>query len=135
MTRLFVYSLPWTATSDALMEYLTSEHFAVESAQVIMDKETGQSKGFAFVEFTNEISAKAALQAFQDGKLHLGGRKLGANEAHPRPERPQSPSERPKPAARSKAPESFAPPHDELGRGKKKRSRRGDSKRDKDSEW
>ena len=86
MTRLFVFNLPWTADSDALMAYLTDENFSVESVQVIKDKVTLQSKGYAFVEFTNDISAKAAFEAFQAGKLHLGGRRLGANEAHPKAE-------------------------------------------------
>jgi len=89
MTRLFVFNLPWTANSDALMAYLTDENFSVESVQVIKDKHTGQSKGYAFVEFTNEISSKAAFEAFQAGKLHLGGRRLGANEAHPKAEHPK----------------------------------------------
>jgi RNA recognition motif-containing protein len=84
MTRLFVFNLPWNSDSDALLAYLGDECFSVESVQVIKDKVTGQSKGYAFVEFTNESSAKAAFQAFKDGKLHLGGRKLGANEAHPK---------------------------------------------------
>lgn len=101
MTRLFVFNLPWNADSDALMAYLNDENFAVESAQVIKDKATGQSKGYAFVEFTNEISAKSAFKAFQDGKLHLGGRKLGANEAHPKPEREKTEIRRPKHGAGS----------------------------------
>lgn len=95
MTRLFVFNLPWTADSDALMAYLTDENFAVESVQVIKEKSTGQSRGYAFVEFSNEISAKTAFQAFQDGKLHLGGRKLGANEAHPKAEYPKGAPVRP----------------------------------------
>jgi len=127
MTRLFVYSLPWTVKSDELMAYMQGENFAVESAQVIVDKQTGQSKGFAFVEFTNEISAKAALQAFQDGKLHLGGRKLGANEAHPRPERPQI--ERSAGLDKGKASRSSGE-----RRGDKKRSR-GDSRSKSEYGW
>jgi RNA recognition motif-containing protein len=95
MTRLFVYNLPWTVDSDDLMSYLSSENFSVESVQVIKDKTTGQSKGYAFVEFTNGISAKAAFDAFHDGKLHLGGRKLCANEAHPKTERPKSEAQHP----------------------------------------
>lgn len=90
MTRLFVFNLPWTADSDALMAYLADENFSVESVQVIKDKVTGQSKGYAFVEFTNDISAKSAFEAFQAGKLHLGGRRLGANEAHPKAEHPKA---------------------------------------------
>lgn len=90
MTRLFVFNLPWVADSDSLMAYLSDENFSVDSVQVIKDKHTGQSKGYAFVEFTNEISAKAAFEAFQGGKLHLGGRRLGANEAHPKADHPKN---------------------------------------------
>jgi RNA recognition motif-containing protein len=106
MTRLFVFNLPWTADSDALMAYLTDENFSVESVQVIKDKTTGQSKGYAFVEFTNDISAKAAFQAFQDGKLHLGGRRLGANEAHPKAEHQKAESPKGEGAKSSPKPSS-----------------------------
>ncbi len=92
MTRLFVYSLSWNTTSDGLLAYLKDENFAVESAQVIMDRESGKSKGYAFVEFANELAAQEALKAFQDGNLHLDGRKLGANVANQRPDRTERPS-------------------------------------------
>jgi cold-inducible RNA-binding protein len=90
MTRLFVHNLAWHATSDSLMEYLRQQNFAVETVEVITNRATGRSKGFAFVEFTNPIAASAALDAFRSGKLHLDGRKLGANEAHPKREQPET---------------------------------------------
>jgi cold-inducible RNA-binding protein len=86
MRRLFVFNVAWSVTSDDLMEYLRSENFAVESVQVVIDQNTQRSKGYAFVDFTNEIAATAAKEAFEAGKLHLGGRKMGANEAHPKRE-------------------------------------------------
>jgi len=110
--RLFVYNLPWTVDSDALMTYLTSENFSVESVQVIKDRTTGQSKGYAFVEFVNDIATKAAFQAFQDGKLHLGGRKLCANEAHPKKEFPKTEA----PSPETSVPRPVTPPADEKPR-------------------
>jgi RNA recognition motif-containing protein len=86
MTRLFVYSLPWSVTSDALLEYLRGEYFAVTTVQVVINRDTQRSRGYAFVEFENEVSAKAALEACVAGKLHMGGRLLKANAAHPKRE-------------------------------------------------
>jgi cold-inducible RNA-binding protein len=59
-------------------------HGTVESAQVIMERETGRSKGFAFVEMKTDQEAQAAIAALngQDS----GGRALTVNEARPRPE-------------------------------------------------
>lgn len=97
MTRLFVHNIAWSVTSDSLMEYLRSENFAVETVQVVIDQNTKRSKGYAFVEFTNAVSAAAARKAFDAGELHLDGRKMGANEAHPKRQQsstiPSEPSE------------------------------------------
>jgi RNA recognition motif-containing protein len=64
------------------LERLLSEHGTVESAEVISDRMTGQSKGFGFVEMASEQEAQAAIAAL-NGQEH-GGRPLTVNEAKPR---------------------------------------------------
>ncbi len=83
--RLYVGNLAFSTTNDELKAAF--EQFgAVESATVIMDRETGRSKGFGFVDMGNDEEAKAAIEGL-DGKP-LGGRNLRVNEARPREERP-----------------------------------------------
>jgi len=69
-------------TSQADLEQMFGEHGTVESAQVIMDRDTGRSKGFGFIEMSSEDEAQAAITAL-DGK-DCGGRALKVNEAKPR---------------------------------------------------
>lgn len=83
--KLFVGNLPFTMTDDQLMG-IFSPYGQVVSANVVKDKYSGRSKGFAFVEFPTEEEARAAMQAL-DGS-DQGGRKLAVKEALPRPERP-----------------------------------------------
>ena len=64
------------------METLLSPSGTIHSAEVIMDRSTGQSKGFGFVEMGSEEEAQAAIAAL-DGQDH-GGRALKVNEAKPR---------------------------------------------------
>lgn len=82
--NLYVGNLPYQTTSSDL-ERLFEEHGAVKSAQVITDRETGRSKGFGFVEMTNDQEADAAISAL-NGK-ELNGRPLTVNEARPREDR------------------------------------------------
>lgn len=86
MYKLFVGGLPYATTDDELKEVF-SQYGAVASAKVIMDRETGRSKGFGFVEFENEDEGKEAQKAM-DGN-EIGGRKVTVNEARPREERPR----------------------------------------------
>ncbi len=79
--KLYVGNLAYSMTNEGLSE-LFSVHGAVDSAQVIMDRETGRSKGFGFVEMGNATEADAAIAAL-DGKDN-GGRALKVNEAKPR---------------------------------------------------
>jgi cold-inducible RNA-binding protein len=65
---------------------LLGPHGSILSAQVIMDRDTGQSKGFGFVEMGTDQEAQAAIAAL-DGKDH-GGRAIKVNEAKPRESRP-----------------------------------------------
>ena len=86
--RLYVGNLAFSTTNDELKAAF--EQFgAVESATVIMDRETGRSKGFGFVDMNNDEEAKAAIEGL-DGKP-LGGRNIRVNEARPREDRPRGP--------------------------------------------
>ena len=82
--KLYVGNLPYD-TSDSKLQELFEEHGTVQSAQVIMDRETGRSKGFGFVEMGTDDEAKAAINAL-NGK-EVGGRALTVNEARPREDR------------------------------------------------
>ncbi len=79
--KLYIGNIPFTTTEPELRE-IFQKHGALESVNVITDRETGRSRGFAFVEFTEESSAQAAQQAL-DG-TEMGGRSLRVNEAHDR---------------------------------------------------
>jgi RNA recognition motif-containing protein len=83
--RIYVGGLPYSVDSSEL-EQIFSEHGQVSSAQVIMDRETGRSKGFGFVEMGDEAQAQAAISAL-NGAEH-GGRTLTVNEAKPQERRP-----------------------------------------------
>ena len=79
-TKLYVGNLPY-GVSDTDLEAMFAPHGTVQSAQVIMDRETGRSKGFGFVEMSNGNEATAAITAL-NGK-EVEGRKLTVNEARP----------------------------------------------------
>src|SRR5262249_23224677 len=78
--KLFVGNLPFSATDETLRE-LFSQAGTVESAQVIMDKFSGRSKGFGFVEMSTEEEAQQAISKFSGYELE--GRALTVNEARP----------------------------------------------------
>jgi RNA recognition motif-containing protein len=82
--RLYVGNLDYGVT-DSDLEQLFAAHGTVESAQVVMDRDTGRSKGFGFVEMKTDQEAQAAIAAL-NGQLS-GGRNLTVNEARPREER------------------------------------------------
>ena len=79
--KLYVGNLSYDVGSSDL-EALLSPHGTIQSAEVIMDRSTGQSKGFGFVEMGSEEEAQAAISAL-NGQEH-GGRALTVNEAKPR---------------------------------------------------
>jgi len=83
-TKLFVGNLAFQTTSQDLQE-LFGQAGTVESASVIEDRETGRSRGFAFVEMSSNAEATAAIEQF-NGK-EIGGRALKVNEAKPRENR------------------------------------------------
>ena len=82
--KLYVGNLSY-GTSNSDMEALFAAHGTVQSAQIIMDRDTGRSKGFGFVEMGSDAEAQAAIQAL-NGK-DIEGRALTVNEARPREER------------------------------------------------
>ena len=79
--KLFIGNLPFTTTNDSLGEFF-AQYGEVASAAVVMDRATGRSKGFGFVEFDDDAAADAAIA--QDGQADLDGRKLTINEARPK---------------------------------------------------
>jgi RNA recognition motif-containing protein len=82
--KLYVGNLTYETTTGDL-EQLFGAHGTVQSAQIIMDRDTGRSKGFAFVEMGSDQEAQAAIAAL-NGK-DMGGRNLTVNEAKPREDR------------------------------------------------
>lgn len=82
--RLYVGGLPYETTDDELKE-LFSEAGAVDSAKVVTDRYSGRSRGFGFVEMTNDDEAQKAIDSM-NGK-QVGERTITVNEAKPMGER------------------------------------------------
>ena len=80
-TKLFVGSLPWSASDEDLQKAFAA-HGNVLSAKVVTDKETRRSRGFGFVEFETESEATAAIQALNGSELQ--GRNIIVSEAKPK---------------------------------------------------
>ncbi len=83
-TRLYVGNLSYNITNQSL-ESLFAEFGRVQSAQVVMDRDTGRSKGFGFVEMSDNGQAQAAIAGLN--QKEVDGRSLTVNEARPREER------------------------------------------------
>lgn len=84
-TKLYVGGLPYSVT-DGRLEEIFAEHGSVQSARVISDKFTGQSRGFGFVEMATSEEAQKAMEALNG--TQLDGRTLVVNEARPQERRP-----------------------------------------------
>ena len=84
--NIYVGNLAYAVTEDQLREAF-SQYGAVSRVNLIIDRDTGRSKGFAFVEMDENSDANAAISGLND--KDLGGRKMRVNEAKPREERPQ----------------------------------------------
>jgi len=80
MNKLFVGNLDYTVTSDDLKAAF-AQFGTIVDAVVIMDKMTGRSRGFGFVEFSKPEEAKAAIEKLNGSELK--GRKINVNEAKP----------------------------------------------------
>jgi cold-inducible RNA-binding protein len=83
-SKLYVGGLPYSVTDGRLQE-LFSAHGTVESASVISDKFTGQSRGFGFVEMSSGSEAQKAIESLNG--TQLDGRTLTVNEAKPKARR------------------------------------------------
>lgn len=83
-TKLYVGQLPYSTNDDELKDIFTP-HGTVESAKVIMDRDSGRSKGFGFVEMSTEDEANAAIKALDQQEVQ--GRKINVSIARPMTER------------------------------------------------
>src|SRR5437899_10786473 len=81
--KLYVGNLAYTVSDSDLLR-IFEPHGTVQSAQVIMDRDTGRSKGFGFVEMGSDAEAQAAIQALNGAEIE--GRTLTVNEARPKTE-------------------------------------------------
>src|SRR5262245_24650925 len=79
--RLYVGNLPY-AVGDSDLQEMFAAHGTVVSAQVVMDRDTGRSKGFGFVEMGSDAEAQTAIQAMNGASIE--GRPLTVNEARPK---------------------------------------------------
>ena len=82
--KIYVGNLPYSINETDLSD-LFGEHGAVEEAIIIMDRETGRSRGFGFVTMTDSGAGEQAIKALND--TDFKGRNLKVNEARPRAER------------------------------------------------
>ena len=82
--KIYVGNMPYSTSSEELHE-LFAEHGNVVDANVVMDRETGRSKGFGFVEMPSDAEAREAIDALNSSQL--SGRTLRVSEARPRPDR------------------------------------------------
>ena len=85
--NIYVSNLAYNATDDDLRQLFES-YGEVDTIRIITDRDTGQSRGFGFVEMPDSAAAKAAIQGLQGKELE--GRTLTVNEARPREPRRES---------------------------------------------
>lgn len=81
MKRLYIGNLSWAVKDEQLAE-IFGKYPSVTSAAVLMDRETGRSRGFGFVEMSDDNEATQAIAELND--FEVDGRKLIVNEARPR---------------------------------------------------
>jgi cold-inducible RNA-binding protein len=81
MIKIYVGNLPFR-TSEQELRSVFEQHGAVQSASIVMDRETGRPRGFGFVEMSNDAEAKAAIEKLNG--FAMEGRPLVVNEARPR---------------------------------------------------
>ena len=84
LVNIYVTNLAYVTTEDELSQLFES-YGVVERVRIITDRETGRSRGFAFVEMPNTIQARVAIVEING--MELGGRTLAVQEARPRDER------------------------------------------------
>ncbi len=81
MLNIYVGNLPYS-TTDASLQEAFSAHGSVDRAKVIVDRVTGRSRGFGFIEMTNDEEGRAAIEAMNE--TEMDGRALVVNEARPK---------------------------------------------------
>src|SRR5450755_541717 len=86
MKNIYVGNLPFDATEDQLRG-LFEAYGPVDKVSIVTDRDTGQPRGFAFVEMSDDDSAGKAMEALNG--TNLGGRNLTVNEARPKADRPR----------------------------------------------
>ncbi|MCG3136364.1 MAG: hypothetical protein HJJLKODD_00193 [Phycisphaerae bacterium] len=84
MKKIYVGNLPFRATEEEIKQ-LFGEYGAVNNVAIVMDRETGRSRGFCFVEMANDADADAAIEALNG--YEMAQRKLTVNEAREREQR------------------------------------------------
>ncbi len=82
MTNIFVGNLSYQTTQEDLQSVFAT-YGSVERVSIVTDRDTGQARGFAFVEMTESQAAQAAIAQLNGSELH--GRALNVNEARPKP--------------------------------------------------
>ena len=85
MTKLYVGGLPYTTTDESLLELFTKKGYNPVSARIIIERETGRSRGFGFVELGPGDDGAKAIAEFNG--LNIEGRALQVNEARPQESR------------------------------------------------
>src|SRR5436189_2082125 len=86
MQKIFVGNIPHVSSDTDLQQWVESQGFQVESAQIIRDRSTGMSRGFGFVVLNEEWKLRAAISALHGQRM--GGRVLTVNEAVPQTPHP-----------------------------------------------
>jgi cold-inducible RNA-binding protein len=84
MLNIYVGNLPFSTTEDDISD-LFSQHGSVDRVNLIIDRDTGRSRGFAFVEMADDSAGQAAIEALNG--FEMDGRRLTVNEARPRESR------------------------------------------------
>lgn len=85
--KIYVGNLSFDAAENEVRDAFEA-HGDVSSVNIVKDRETGRSRGFAFVDMPNDSEAQAAIRALN--LKHIGDRAITVNEARPREERPRS---------------------------------------------
>jgi len=81
--KVFVGNIPFQATEEELSDLFAADGRVVERVSIVTDRETGRSRGFAFVEMATDEDAASAISALDGQDFH--GRPLRVNEAHDKP--------------------------------------------------
>jgi len=126
--KLYVGNLPWSTTEAALTE-MFSKAGSVVSSKIVMDRESGRSKGFGFVEMSADAEAADAIAKFNGADL--GGRPLRVNEATP--PAPRTGGYGSRPAPRDGGGGGYSDSYGDRG-GRSDRGERGDRRRRRDYE-